>query len=301
MTIEQRRARNAEKQRAWRADNRERANAIAAACRRRNRAKIAASWKIYYEKNKAALYEKKKSYLARNGEKSRQWKRAEYERHRESYIARAHTRWREKNDECRAYEARRYRRDKLVIHARQRDYVNRHREEIRAWRRSYVKTPRGRAVRQASDRRCAARAAAYKAEWARRNRERLSQYLCIYLRERCRSDPAFAMRLRLRSRLGRVIHRYMTGRGATAVIDESLGCSWSELMCHLESKFKTGMSWQNYGAKGWHIDHIKPLRAFDLTDPGQQAVAFHYSNLQPLWALDNMRKGGRWQPEGGEK
>ena len=42
--------------------------------------------------------------------------------------------------------------------------------------------------------------------------------------------------------------------------------------------------------------HIKPLCAFDLTDPEQQAVAFHYSNLQPLWALDNMRKGGRWQP-----
>jgi hypothetical protein len=259
MTIERRRARNAEKQRAWRAHNRERANAVAAACRRRNRAKIAASWKIYYEKNKATLYEKKKSYLARNGEKLRQWKRAEYERHRESYIARAHTRWREKNDECRAYEARRYRRDKLIIHTRQRDYVNRHREEIRAWRRSYVKTASGRAVRQASDRRCAARAAAYKAEWGRRNRERLSQYLCIYLRERCRSDPAFAMRLRLRSRLGRVIHRYMTARGSTAVIDESLGCSWSELICRLESKFRTGMSWQNYGAKGWHIDHIKPL------------------------------------------
>jgi hypothetical protein len=115
MTIEERRAKGAEKQRAWRARNPERANAIAAACRRRNRAKIAASWKIYYEKNKATLYEKKKSYLARNSEKLRQWKRADYERHRESYIARSHRRWREKNDECRAYEAKRYQRDKAII------------------------------------------------------------------------------------------------------------------------------------------------------------------------------------------
>jgi hypothetical protein len=292
MTIEQRRARNAEKQRAWRAHNRERANAIAAACRRRNRAKIAASWKIYYEKNKATLYEKKKSYLARNGEKLRQWKRADYERHRESYIARSHRRWREKNDECRAYEAKRYRRDKLVIHTRQRDYASRNREKILAWRRSYLKTPRGRAVRQASDRRCAARAAAYKAEWARRNRERLSQYLCIYFRERSRSDPAFAIRLRLRSRLVATIRRLMTGRSATGVIRELLGCSESELVRHLESKFLPGMSWDNRNQ--WHIDHIKPLCAFDLTDPEQQALAFHYTNLQPLWAGDNMRKGGRY-------
>ena len=54
------------------------------------------------------------------------------------------------------------------------------------------------------------------------------------------------------------------------------------------------MSWDNRNQ--WHVDHIKPLCAFDLTDPEEQAAAFHYSNLQPLWALDNMRKGGRWQP-----
>src|SRR6058998_2007107 len=107
MTIEERRAKNAERMRAWRARNPERANAITAAGRRRNRAKIAAYWKIYYEKNKTTLYEKKKSYLAHNGEKLRQWKHADYERHSESYKARAHKRWREKNQECRAYEAKR--------------------------------------------------------------------------------------------------------------------------------------------------------------------------------------------------
>jgi hypothetical protein len=88
MTIEERRAKNAERMRAWRGRNSERANAIAAAGRRRNRAKIAASWKVYYKKNKAELYAKKKGYNARNSEKLRRWKHADYERHSESYKAR---------------------------------------------------------------------------------------------------------------------------------------------------------------------------------------------------------------------
>ena len=60
------------------------------------------------------------------------------------------------------------------------------------------------------------------------------------------------------------------------------------------------MSWDNYGApqgqRGWHIDHIKPLAAFDLTDPEQCKQACHYTNLQPLWADENMRKGARFDP-----
>jgi HNH endonuclease. len=56
------------------------------------------------------------------------------------------------------------------------------------------------------------------------------------------------------------------------------------------------MSWDNYGRDGWHIDHIRPCASFDLTDPEQQRQCFHYTNLQPLWAADNIRKGAKWQP-----
>jgi hypothetical protein len=49
------------------------------------------------------------------------------------------------------------------------------------------------------------------------------------------------------------------------------------------------MTWQNYGS-AWHIDHILPLSSYDLADPNQQREAFHYTNLQPLWAHDNMAK-----------
>lgn len=67
-----------------------------------------------------------------------------------------------------------------------------------------------------------------------------------------------------------------------------IGCSIQELRDFLESKFTTGMSWENYGE--WHIDHKKPCAAFDLSDENQQLQCFHYSNLQPLWAKDNRGK-----------
>jgi hypothetical protein len=68
-----------------------------------------------------------------------------------------------------------------------------------------------------------------------------------------------------------------------------LGCSIAELRLHLESQFQPGMSWNNHGE--WHIDHIRPLAKFNLACPLQLERACHFSNLQPLWAKDNIVKG----------
>ena len=62
---------------------------------------------------------------------------------------------------------------------------------------------------------------------------------------------------------------------------------------HLKENFTEGMTVENYGL--WHIDHIKPCALFDLTDPKQQEECFHYTNLQPLWAIDNIRKGKTYE------
>lgn len=70
------------------------------------------------------------------------------------------------------------------------------------------------------------------------------------------------------------------------------GCAnWNELKTYIESKFLDGMTWENYGE--WHIDHIIPCASFDLTVEEEQKKCFHYSNLQPLWAIDNIKKGDR--------
>ena len=72
-----------------------------------------------------------------------------------------------------------------------------------------------------------------------------------------------------------------------------LGCTVEQFRLHIESKFKEGMTWDNWGTKEgeWQLDHIKPLAAFDLTDPEQLAVICHYSNIQPLWTKENAKKG----------
>ena len=79
-----------------------------------------------------------------------------------------------------------------------------------------------------------------------------------------------------------------------------LGCTGRELVAHLESQFSPGMSWDNYGIKGWHIDHIRPCASFDFTDEKQLHDCFHYTNLQPLWAKDNITKGASWDSNGAD-
>ena len=73
------------------------------------------------------------------------------------------------------------------------------------------------------------------------------------------------------------------------------GTSMKKVVKHIEDQFVEGMSWDNHGE--WHIDHIKPLCSFDLNNLEEQKKAFHFTNLQPLWALDNLIKGSSFQEQ----
>lgn len=72
-----------------------------------------------------------------------------------------------------------------------------------------------------------------------------------------------------------------------------VGCSKEELVKHLEAQFTVGMSWENYGE--WHIDHIKPIAAFDFSLPTSRKEVNHFSNLQPMWKLENESKSSLWE------
>jgi hypothetical protein len=74
-----------------------------------------------------------------------------------------------------------------------------------------------------------------------------------------------------------------------------LGCSLDKLKQHLENMFDEDMTWENYGRRGWHVDHIKPLAAFNLTNESELAQACHYTNLQPLWAEENLQKNSYYR------
>ena len=93
----------------------------------------------------------------------------------------------------------------------------------------------------------------------------------------------------LRSRLNSALKDgYKAG---SAVRD--LGCTIEEFKQHLENHFQDGMTWENWTLGGWHIDHVKPLSGFDLTDVSELQQACHWSNLQPMWARDNLSKGNK--------
>ncbi len=100
-------------------------------------------------------------------------------------------------------------------------------------------------------------------------------------------DVRYRLAVKLRQRLATAIRE--GAKGGSAVRD--LGCSLDDLREHLQAKFQPGMSWENWGRKGWHIDHVRPLAQFDLCDPDQARAACHFTNLQPLWWIDNLRKG----------
>jgi len=101
-----------------------------------------------------------------------------------------------------------------------------------------------------------------------------------------------------RRRMRKIIVRYNSTNAKTATKTghtiDLFGCSVAEVVKHLESQFTDGMTWDNYGFRGWHIDHVRPCSSFDMTDPEDQKRCFHVSNLQPLWAFDNMSKGAKY-------
>lgn len=108
---------------------------------------------------------------------------------------------------------------------------------------------------------------------------------------RYRFDLGFKLAAVLRARLHKVVSRAGSSKSASTM--ELTGCPFVLLETHLEEQFQPGMTWENYGPV-WHIDHIKPCAAFDLTDPEQQKICFHWTNLQPLFAQENMSKGAKY-------
>jgi len=132
-------------------------------------------------------------------------------------------------------------------------------------------------------------------KWYSKNKEHMRVYRKSraeinrkYWKERRAKDAVFRIKNNLRNRLNAVLNA--KNSSATKLV----GCSWKEFRAHLESKFTEGMSWDNYGKNGWHLDHVKPLDAFDLTKEGEIKKACHYTNLQPLWAIDNLKKGNSY-------
>lgn len=124
-------------------------------------------------------------------------------------------------------------------------------------------------------------------EWRKRNQEKCREYRNAYQKKKLISNPLFAVQ----RRLSRRISLAFSSKGYTkrSKMQHIIGCDWQHLMNHIQSLFTNGMSWDNRNM--WHIDHIVPLSS---AKSEEEIIRLnHFTNLQPLWASDNQRKGNK--------
>lgn len=148
---------------------------------------------------------------------------------------------------------------------------------------------RNAAYYQANKERIKAQVKEYQAD----NPEARRAYKANWNREALRSRPEYAAAIAMRRLLSRVCERIKMRRTELGGTVAALGYTTAQFQAHIERQFLPGMSWENRSE--WHIDHIVPLTAFDLTDEADRKAANALPNLRPIWAVDNMQKADKLQ------
>lgn len=123
-----------------------------------------------------------------------------------------------------------------------------------------------------------------------KNKKTIREYYNEYQKDRRKSNINYKLSCNLRSRL----YHVLKDSDKCDSTFKLLGCTIEEFKIHLENQFTEGMTWDNHGFYGWHIDHIRPCASFDLSNEEEQKICFHYTNLQPLWRKDNLIKSDKY-------
>jgi len=206
--------------------------------------------------NRSERCEYYKKYYEANKDKLKEYYRKYREKNKNKI-----RKYREKNKDKIKERSRKYREDsKDKIRETVRKYREKNKDKLREFHRKYYEDNKDKV------------------------RENHKKY-----REKRYKDPGQKLKLLNRSRIQQELKKNNIKKISKS--PELLGCTVQEAREHLEKQFKEGMTWENHGLYGWHIDHIIPCASFDLTDLEQQKKCFHYTNLQPLWAKENLIKG----------
>ena len=198
----------------------------------------------------------------KNYSKLSQQSKEYYLRNKELIKAKTAKYYQANKEKCINQQKEYYLKNKLTIQIRKREWTKKHSEDKKIYDRQRVQ----------------------------RLKKKINEWHKEYNRKQRKNNVSFAILASLRSRLTHALN----GKDKSKRTVELLGCSVNQLKQHLEIQFKEGMTWSNYGLKGWHIDHIKPCASFDLSKPEEQAKCFHYTNLQPLWAEENILKSDKF-------
>ena len=224
-------------------------------------------------------------------EKARAKDRARYQASKARAL-RKNKAWRDRNKKSLQEKAKKRRANNIERErARTREWAAANRDRKRAYDRAYHQA--NRELRTARERE------RYKSDkevilarnkaWREANRDSRRPAIREYAAKRRAENECLVLIDRARSRVRSALLRCRTPKRQQTL--KLIGCTAVFLRAWIESKFLPGMTWGNI--REWHVDHIIPLSAFDLTDECQQAAAFHYTNLQPLWAKDNLRKSNK--------
>jgi hypothetical protein len=210
----------------------------------------------YRKKNREKLCQQKKIYTEKTKERKRKYDKKYNKKNKKI-----------KKIKSKAY----YLQNKEIIKQKTRNYWNNNKDICKERQKEYYNKNKGSI--------CKKQKIYYKKTIVQRNK-----YIKQYKSNRQKTDIKFKMSCYLRTRI------YIAIKGQTKSLSTMflIGCDIDYLMYHLQCQFKEGMTWDNYGK--WHIDHIKPCASFDLSKHEEQLKCFHYSNLQPLWAKENLHK-----------
>ena len=214
----------------------------------------------YYEVNKERIKEREKIYREANKEKRKErdkvYREANKEKKREWYEANKE-RIKERDKEY--YEV-----NKERIKEKKREYYEVNKEYYKEYHKEYYK------------------------EYREANKEIIKEKNNAYKKARRKTDPLYKVRGNISNNIRNALKRQ--GYSKKSKTHEILGCSHEEFRNHIESQFGEGMTWDNMGE--WHLDHKIPV-SYGLTEEELRALN-HYSNFQPLWGDDNIKKGNRW-------
>ena len=193
-----------------------------------------------------------------------------------------------------------YQEHRLEIMKKNSDYRKKHRKEIKELSKTYRETHKEQVKISQKNWRIHHKLEIqqmgidYRKTHKKRIKENSKNYLQTHKVERNeyqRNKRKISINFKIEGNLRKRVWNALKGVCKSARTINLLGCSIEQLKQHLENRFKLGMSWSNYGK--WHIDHIIPCASFDLSKPSEQRKCFHYTNLQPLWAEDNIKKGDK--------
>ena len=109
-----------------------------------------------------------------------------------------------------------------------------------------------------------------------------------------KNDPQFKLHARLNTRISDALKRQGVVKASKTV--DLIDAEIVHFKAYLAANWAEGMSWENYGRDGWHVDHVRPCASFDLTDEEQQLVCFNWRNLRPMWAAENISKSDNYDP-----